>query len=141
MVRYYRRINLFKAFSHKIRDSHVFKYSGVKVVKGFSVISNLHLIHLRKKIRSKIIICRYTCRHARLLLEEVGFFCFIYYVISMLLMPSSNKSCSRDRTLVLKIIRHYVFFLFHQFSRHAKLFFSLSSLNFLIQMKFLLNKT
>ena len=41
MVRYCRLFNVFKAFSCKIGDSHVFSCSGIKVSEGFPIISNL----------------------------------------------------------------------------------------------------
>ena len=41
MVRYCRLFNVFKAFSCKIRDPHVFSRSGTKVAEGFPIISNL----------------------------------------------------------------------------------------------------
>ena len=41
MVRYCRLFNVFKAFSCKIRDPHVFSCSGIKVAEGFPIISNL----------------------------------------------------------------------------------------------------
>ena len=41
MVRYCRLFNVFKTFSCKIGDPHVFTHSGIKVVEGFPIISNL----------------------------------------------------------------------------------------------------
>ena len=41
MVRYCRLLSVFKAFSCKIRDPHLFNRSGIKVTEGFSVISNI----------------------------------------------------------------------------------------------------
>ena len=41
MVKYFRLLNVFKALFCKVRDPHVFNRSVVKVVEGFSVISNL----------------------------------------------------------------------------------------------------
>ena len=41
MVRYCRLLDIFKTFSCKIRDPHVFSHSGVKVTEVYSVISNL----------------------------------------------------------------------------------------------------
>ena len=40
MVRYCRLFNVFKAFSCKIGDPHVFSGSGTKVAEGFPLISN-----------------------------------------------------------------------------------------------------
>ena len=41
MVRYCRLLNVFKAFSCKIRDLHMFSRSDIKVTEGFSVIGNV----------------------------------------------------------------------------------------------------
>ena len=41
MVRYCRLLSVFKAFSCKIRDPHLFNRSGIKVTEGFSVICNI----------------------------------------------------------------------------------------------------
>ena len=41
MVRYCRLFNVFEAFSCKIGDPHVFSCSGIKVVEGFPIFSNL----------------------------------------------------------------------------------------------------
>ena len=41
MVRYCRPFNVFEAFYYKIGDPHVLSRSGVKVVEGFPIISNL----------------------------------------------------------------------------------------------------
>ena len=41
IVTYCRLLNIFKAFFYKIRNPHVFSYSNLKVMEGFSVISNL----------------------------------------------------------------------------------------------------
>ena len=67
-------------------------------------------------------------------------FYFLFHVIHMLLLPCSNKICNRDCSLVLKVIKHYVFFLFYRFSTNVKLFFSLSSLTSSIEKEFLLDK-
>ena len=41
MAGYCRLFNVFKAFSCKIGDPHVFSRSGIKVAEGFPIISNL----------------------------------------------------------------------------------------------------
>ena len=41
MVRYCKVYNVFKAFSSKIRDPHVFSRPGVRVTEGFSAVSNI----------------------------------------------------------------------------------------------------
>ena len=41
MVRYCKVFNVFKAFSSKIRDPHVFSRPGVRLTEGFSVASNI----------------------------------------------------------------------------------------------------